>query len=208
MKIFINTKCRSNHPKIPYVGLVIAKSAQMAAAILYQKNLAYGIYAMPKGEDMEEVPLAKHAMVLSGSEDYGYNTDRKYVPNYSMDELLEKVEYWVEANHAEQSFIWDRFSPRSQSIGLFTKVDYNEANYGIGFVTKPIPNTDRTTTVMVSPFLLNGVLCAFYNPTSVTVAWDMVEDFLKENAKNFKNRHCDANNFHNCIHATEEIAKQ
>lgn len=42
----------------------------------------------------------------------------------------------------------------------------------------------------------------------ITVAWDIVEDFLMKNAKNFNEKHCDAKNFHNCIQATEEIAKQ
>ena len=63
-----------------------------------------------KSEDMEGFHWQNMQWFCLVSERWLLTQTTKYVPNYSMDgELLEKVEYWVEANHAEQSFIWDRF---------------------------------------------------------------------------------------------------
>lgn len=127
----------------------------------------------------------------------------KIVPHYSIEELLEKVQYWVEATRTEQFFLWKMHSETSDVNGIgCEKLDFITGNYGVGFYSDPINGTNIRTCVMVSPFLLNGVLCAFYEATSQVVAWDKVEKYLSDNAPNYNGKHSDAMNFSQCINFT------
>ena len=211
MTTYINTTCRSLNPLIPYVGVVEADSPELAASILFQKNLAYGIMDCPKPEDM--LPLGNNvAMIASGGDSFGYvhrsRRDHPSVKDYDMDGLFENVQYWVEATHEEQYYIWVNYSEESDTISQHRKVDFIASGYGVGFYTPPINGTNIQTCVSVRPFLLNGVLCAFYEPTSQTVAWKMVEQMIENKAKHYKDRHCNVANFHSCIHFTEKESQR
>lgn len=204
MNTYINSKCKSLRPNTPYIGIVVADTPELAATILYKKNLEYGIVERPKAEDME---LMGGAYVLSGGDSKGYSKDTKNVPNYSIEQLLEKVHFWVEADGFAQHCLWEDYGQNSPCQGA-ENLDFHIGGYGVGFLTDTIYNTNIRTTVMVRPFLLNDVLCAFYEATSEVVSWRKVEQFLRANAKKYVNNNCNATNFHLCIQRTEDISSK
>lgn len=98
-----------------------------------------------------------------------------------------RTRFLVQATDLEQLFVWQQWHERAT-----WRETYPDRGVTVG-TTNGRPTVVRCTWVVI-----NGHLVMFYDPTSMLVDWELVEQWRRP----FHARgagHCDARNFHNCV---------
>jgi hypothetical protein len=96
----------------------------------------------------------------------------------SIEEILPAVDQFVEATFFEKRTLWTQFKDSAEWI---------ESCNGLGMAVGP-----HNTYIMFWFHQINGKLVAFYEPTSLVVYWDDVNDFIRSFGKPYTN----ATNYH------------
>lgn len=114
----------------------------------------------------------------------------------TIDELLEEIEYAVEANSFESQCLWQRFSNQE---GIVWEICPQGKMITLG-------KTDGMPVCM-SVFVnkINGVNVLFYEMTSLVVDYRLVDKFLEEKFGIFYREVCvDSGNFFRIINSIKE----
>lgn len=108
-----------------------------------------------------------------------------------IDPRLKDVFYCVQADSFARQMLWQEHNEKMQwepdLRGFFIQVGT--------FGGKPISVEFYYATI-------NGLKVAFYDCTSMVAHWGKIEKWMKQNvpAMAEDDRHCNADNFHHCIH--------
>jgi hypothetical protein len=114
---------------------------------------------------------------------------------------LNHVFYTVEANSFERLKLWEEDHEKLQWEDSCT-----------GFVpcikVVTIDGTKRPIVVEIYFAKLLGKMVAFYNACSQVVDHDAVEQWLHQHISTYKDNHCDAMNWHLCVHTLEDALEK
>lgn len=114
----------------------------------------------------------------------------------TIDELLEEVEYAVEANSFESQCLWQRFSNQEGVV-------WESCSQG-KMITLGITD-DMPVCMSVFVNTINGVNVLFYEMTSQVVDYRLVDKFLEQKFGIFYNEVCvDSGNFFWIINIIKE----
>jgi len=108
----------------------------------------------------------------------------------------------VEANSYEHLCLWNEWKER---------IKWEDDNLGIWYQIGEINNLPICISMRWTK--INNYLILFYHPTSRIVDHDQIEDWFKKHCypkwdKDTRIAHCDAMNFHHCIHAIKAKEKE
>lgn len=125
-------------------------------------------------------------------------------------ERLKQVKFFIEANSFEQHTLWRENDELSKDDTYHVKWDSDSMGFAltIGHIKS---GKEKLPVVVSFNFAkLNGVMVCFYYATSRGVDYKMVEDYVFGNYPiKYDNGHrratTDAQNFHHCIHALDEL---
>ena len=115
------------------------------------------------------------------------------------DYTIRDAAFAVEATHFEFQCLWAENDRRK-------RVTWEHVSMGYMHQVGTCAGMPVTVSIMFA--ILDGVLVAFYDATSMVVDHSMVEAWLKEESVAFaRGNKCDGVNFHNCIGALPGLAK-
>ncbi len=138
-------------------------------------------------------------------------------PNNELDKRFQEVFYVVEANDSEYHTIWRdiKYSVNEYVSDIMDKkplqvreprFEYIQDNSGLGIQVGDFHGESVVVTFRF--FKLNGLTIMIYTPSSMTVNYEIVKEWLKEHCNpsyDGRRAHCDANNIHNCLNAVERV---
>lgn len=126
-------------------------------------------------------------------------TDPRYFEFVSK---FEEVVFTVSADSFACLELWSRNFQKVSSESKRIIYSWEEINHGfcptIGICDH------RPVNLMLMYAILNGHRVLFYDPVSQVVDHELIDKFLKLNFPGVSN--CDANNFHQCLHAVSKVA--
>lgn len=122
----------------------------------------------------------------------------------SVEKLLLKTFFIVEANSFEQFCLWQQHSNQSDTV-IFTPMRWKELH---GWSVQVGSVFGRPVTISLMFVEISGKLICFLDPTSQLVDHAMIDDWLAERFSGTWDRgtrkaRTDAMNFAHCIHAIE-----
>lgn len=108
--------------------------------------------------------------------------------------LLDSVAYVIEATPTERQYLWERYSGRVNWVA-----DPIGWTHQLGVVD------GRPVVVSINYATINGHRVAFYDGQSQLMDWAMAEAWWRPH---HAGRHCDAANFHTCLHYLGAIPEE
>lgn len=118
--------------------------------------------------------------------------------------LFKDVEFLIEANHNEQHSLWREFHYRPQYEFLYVK---NWEQISMGRIIEVGTVDNRPIVISIFYAKLNGKKVMFYYGCSQLVDHKMIDDWIQMYTletirydNGYRWAHCDAMNFHNCLH--------
>ncbi len=141
-------------------------------------------------------------------------------PKHELDKRLAEVFFVVEANSHENHNIWRDIQYNVDGYvsdamkGIDSKLKepqfaYEQDMSGFGLTVGNFHN--EPVVVSFTFFKLNGLTILTYYATSMTVNYEIIEEWFKEHCNpqyNGKRANCDANNFHQCSNAVKDKTKK
>ena len=115
---------------------------------------------------------------------------------------LKRTDYFVEASSFERSTLWRDWAKEATNAGLSSEmykdrqVDWQQQSLGYGQSVGELDG--RPVYISLNWATINGRQVMFWEPTSVVVDHDMIEEWLKENLPDGIEK-SNAENFHNCV---------
>lgn len=122
---------------------------------------------------------------------------------------LNNVKFFVEANSYEQQSLWEHCQAGKNNYKM--DIDWVQVMAGYGRVLGQITSGEEKLDVFVSFNFakINGKLICFYYPSSRGIDHEIINKYIKSFNKKYdnglRNAMTDAQNFHHCIHALDEL---
>lgn len=136
--------------------------------------------------------------------------------NNELDKRFNDVFYVVEANSHEYGNIWrdNEYCIHEYTYDVMRglplqirkpRFEFLQDNSGLAIVVGDFHG--EPIVVTFSFFKLNNLTIVAYYPSSMTINYEIVEEWLKEHCNPVyagRTARCDANNIHNCLNAVED----
>lgn len=129
---------------------------------------------------------------------------RQFDLSSNLEKLLAHVDFVVEATSCETQLLWEKHHREH---------DWASSSSG-GYGVTIGKLMDKPVVVTMTFYRIKGYLVGFYEATSVVVDHDMVKAWVERCVKvvaqsqHSRDRHCDANNFHQCLHCLSGLDKK
>lgn len=126
------------------------------------------------------------------------------------DKEFENIFFVVEATNCEHAMLWENWSKESiEPKGYGTLLNWSGRG-AYGFSVQIGTLDKRPVNVSILFDTINGAKIVFYEAVSQVVDYKMVRAWIDENLTSElpdgRVNHCDANNFHQCMHALQKYA--
>jgi len=115
-------------------------------------------------------------------------------PYNSIEEALPHIHYFVEADSFAMHALWATYSQHP----IYTKISIPWSEISSVFMTT-IPG--GTSVSFAFAYIFDKLVC-FYYPTSMKIDWNDIHAYLLPYYA--RGKHCNAENFHQCILACEK----
>lgn len=131
--------------------------------------------------------------------------------NKTPEQMIVETEFVVEATHEEFMGIWRQFADDAMFLTPMNKYSFEHISMGSGPVIGEFGGMPVAITIFWQ--IINGVLVAFYEGTSVVVHHGMIRDWVKGNFPCLKKyggwryRYCNVANIHHLLNYIDEKNK-
>jgi hypothetical protein len=131
----------------------------------------------------------------------------------NLDPRFEDTVFVVEANSYERLSLWSKHCHQGSTestLAKYKRYEWEQDNFGLTVEVGKIDNKPISITFFW--FIIEGHRVAFYERNSWYIDLYQVDEWLKKYCNptwNYGRRaHCNAMNFHHCLHAIDDLNKK